>query len=206
MSRLARLAFLVVPLLLACDDQPPKPPAPSASELATLPVDSLEARLAEHDERLDLDGVEKARLDAELDALLANPTFQKQAETLGVRGTGWFRMGEGGAVIKYAKGRGELDLEGGRSDLGFGLEAWSVGGLIGGSASRGFVIVLGLERESALPGDYRGEVTGATAVTENTNGASQLKHKQHGHIVYVVDVAKGMSANAGVSRVKVSLR
>ena len=211
MSRRGRLLPLAALLaatvsLTACDDAPPRPPDPAASELGAVSMDDLRVRLEGQLADLQLDRVDQARLETELDALLADPGFRQQAEQLGIRATGWFRMGEGGAVIKYAKGRGQVDLEGGRSDLPFTLEAWSVGGMIGGSASRGYVIVLGLEREATLPGEYRGEVNSATALTEDTHGPTQLRHAPHGHVVYLLDVATGMSANAGVSKVKVSLQ
>ncbi len=207
--RSRRRQILALPILLslaACSPAPSVPPTPGPSELSTVPDDQLEARLDGQIESLGLDRVDRAKLEEKLARLLDDPGFKQKREQLGVRGTGWFRMGEGGAVVKYANGSGELDLEGGPSDLAFGLRAFAVGGLIGGSASKGLVIVLGLEREATLPGEYRGEVTGATAVTEDTTSANVLRHARHGHTMYVLDVSKGMSANAGVTRVELSLR
>ena len=81
-----------------------------------------------------------------------------------------------------------------------------MGVLIGGPSSEWLVLVAGLGRESSFSGEYRDGMKSATAVTEDTHGRMELRHVRHGHGVYLLDVSKVLSANAGAGSVEIGLR
>ena len=203
MRRSAFRAFLRLSLpvlLLGACATPPPPRAPESGP--RIELGALELALEEQASALKLDSVATVRLRQAVESLLRDPSFRHDAEQYTINAVGWFQMGEGGAVVKFADGRGAVGAE----QRPFNLRAWTVGAQIGGSASRGVLVVIGLEHESNFVGDYVAEGTRATAVTESTRKPLLLRSKAQGHLVYVVDVSTGLSADAGVGRVRVKWR
>jgi hypothetical protein len=181
---------------------PPAPRAPQNPDTPPIALSELEPVLEQQAAKLGLDEVASLKLKRAIEKLVRDPEFRRDAEQYTVNAVGWFQMGEGGAVVKYADGSGAVGSE----QRPFRLRAWSVGAQIGGSASRGVLVVLGLEHASNFAGDYSAERARATAVTESASMPLQLRNRTHGHLVYVVDVSAGLSAAAGIGRVRVQWR
>lgn len=153
--------------------------------------------------KLSIDGPEQVVLREKLDGLLAQPAFVTAMHDRGVQAVGVYHWGEGGLVVKLARGSGTVRFAGVPGDRGIELEYTSVGAQIGGSASWGVVLALGLSSVEAIEGSYTGDVASATAIDQST-GVLRLDHQ--GRSLYFVGVAEGLSANAGGGKMVLALR
>ncbi len=126
----------------------------------------------------------------------------------GVRGLFVFNAVEAGMVVKYMQGEGRISFKEGRQGGPIHLRTWSAGIQFGGSALWGIGLVADLEDETGFGGEYRGVVMSATAADSTTRRPTQLrKHapaEKAGHRIFVTVAARGLSADAGFSKMTIS--
>jgi hypothetical protein len=200
-------SIVLLALLAACHERvSPRTDVP-AEDLAPLSsrydADAIRTQVAELSSKLAIDGPARVELREKLDALLANPSFLAEMSGRGVQAVGIYRWGEGGLVVKIARGDGTVRFAGQARDRHFDLEYASVGAQVGGSASWGVVLGLGLPSVEGIEGSFTGDVASATAIDENA-GTFTLSHGDRQ--LWFVGVAEGLSANAGEGKLKLALR
>lgn len=140
-----------------------------------------------------------------LDAFLASPKFAAVHASAGVQAVGVYRLGEGGVVVKIARGDGTMRFAGVPGNHEFELRYTSVGAQVGGSASWGVVLATGLRSLDQVDGTYNGAVASATAIEESA-GAVRMSHKRDHHNLYLVGIGAGLSANAAEAQLVFALR
>jgi hypothetical protein len=130
--------------------------------------------------------------------------FKKLTATRSVRGVLVFQGGEGGLVVKFMSGQGFVSIKGGRQGGRVSVRSWSAGAQIGGSAMWGAALVLGLEREADLGGDYKGRNAGATAAGESSQSWLRLTQEGKPQVLWVAVAGRGLSASAGGQKLTVT--
>ncbi len=207
MRRVFSVALALLTVVPACNDEvtprttvPPGDLAPLAERFDAAAIRTQVEQLSS---KLDIDGPAQVELREKLDALLHDEGFTKELETRGVQAVGVYRWGEGGLVVKIARGDGTVRFAGAPGERRFDLELTSVGAQIGGSASWGVVLALGLPSVEGIEGTFKGDVASATAIDEST-GAIELSHGERR--LFFVGVAEGLSANAGGAKLTLALR
>jgi len=149
---------------------------------------------------------EQVRLSAEkrkelkdlVEVTMARKWFKAAAKKKPVRGVFVYSSGEGGFIVKYMNGDGYAAFKGSKEGGKVHLKAWSAGAQVGGSASWGVGLVMGLKKVSDFGGDYKGGIKGATAGDSATRGAVMLsKSGKRGHDLALITVGRGMSAGVG---------
>lgn len=133
---------------------------------------------------------------ARLDELLADEDFKAASANAPVRAVGVYRYGAGGFVVKLGRGDGRIRVVGSDADQPFVIDLRGAGAMVGGSASWGVVLALGLGRAADLEGKYAGAGATATALDEST-GAMRMDHRTYAHELWLVGIGEGLSANAG---------
>jgi len=208
----SRALLLTTLLACACGHGSPPPRAPSGASGATqtaisarLDAATIRTNVQELSTRLSISATQRVELREKLDALLASPDFAAVLAHTGVQAVGVYRYGEGGLVVKIARGDGTIRFAGIEADRSFELESTSIGAQVGGSASWGVVLASGLPAVEQIDGTYRGAVASATAIEQST-GALRMTHRSAGHTLYFVGVAAGLSANAGENKLVFALR
>ena len=206
---LLRMLLLAALLPIACTTTTaPTTAAPAAGNTAiTARYDqaAIRKQVDELGNTLGISATQRAELREKLDALLASAKFAAILARQGVQGVGVYRSGEGGLVVKIARGDGTIRFAGLANDRTFEIKSTSVGAQVGGSASWGVVLATGLPAVESIDGTYTGEVASATAI-EQSAGATRMIHKRDRHELYFVGVAAGLSANAGESKLVFALR
>jgi hypothetical protein len=209
-TRHAMAAILFAAVLpIACDkDTAPSTPPPGAPRTALAGQFDPAAIRQQVDEltgKLSISPTQKVELDEKLEAFLASKDFAAVLARSGVQGVGVYRSGEGGLVVKIARGNGTMRFAGIAGERSFELEATSIGAQVGGSASWGVVLATGLPALEQVDGTYTGSVASATAIEESA-GAVRMVHKRDKHELYFVGIGAGLSANAGESKLVFALR
>lgn len=201
------VSFSIFTALAGChEDVTPRtqvPPGDLVPMTARYDADAIRAQVAELSGKLAIDGPAQVELREKLDKLLANPTFIGQMTERGVQAVGVYRWGEGGLVVKIARGDGTVRFAGASTDRRFDLECTSVGAQVGGSASWGVVLALGLPSIEGFEGSFTGDVANATAIDESTGTFTLAKGDRH---LWFVGVAEGLSANAGEGKLTLALK
>lgn len=164
---------------------------------------AIRAQVDDLSGKLSIDGPEQVVLREKLAALLEQPAFVAAMRERGVQAVGVYHWGEGGLVVKLARGSGTIRFAGVAGERSFDLEYTSIGAQVGGSASWGVVLALGLSSVEAIEGSYTGDVASATAIDQSA-GVMRLDHQ--GRSLYFVGVAEGLSANAGGGKMVLALR
>jgi len=123
--------------------------------------------------------------------------FKRLTATRPVRAVFVYQGAEGGLVVKFMSGQGLVSFKGGRQAAKLSLRSLSAGAQIGGSAMWGVALMLGLEREADLGGDYTGAITGATAVDETAQHPLVLTQEGKPQVLWLVNAGRGLSAGAG---------
>lgn len=204
-----RTVIAALVLAASCGGEPRRKTAtPSA---ATTPIHdrydaaAIRAALAELAGTLAISPTQRVALREKLDAFLASPKFAAVHAAAGVQAVGVYRLGEGGVVVKIARGDGTMRFAGVQGDREFALRYTSVGAQVGGSASWGVVLATGLRSIDQVEGTYEGAVASATAIEESA-GAVRMGHKGDHHNIYLVSIGAGLSANAGEAKLVLALR
>lgn len=204
-----RAMLLAALLPVACDkDAAPSSPPPGAPRTALagrFDAAAIRQQVDELTGKLSLSPTQKVELDEKLDKFLASPDFAAVLARSGVQGVGVYRSGEGGLVVKIARGNGTMRFAGIAGDRGFELESTSIGAQVGGSASWGVVLAAGLPALEQIDGTYTGSVASATAIEESA-GAVRMVHKRDKHELYFVGIGAGLSANAAEGKLVFALR
>lgn len=200
-------AASIFAVLAAChEDVTPRTQVP-ATDLAPMTArydaEAIRKHVAELSTKLAIDGPAQVELREKLDKLLADPTFVGEMNERGVQAVGVYRWGEGGLVVKIARGDGTVRFAGESTDRRFDLEYTSVGAQVGGSASWGVVLALGLPSIEGFEGSFTGDVANATAIDESAGTFTLTKGERH---LWFVGVAEGLSANAGEGKLTLALR
>ncbi len=132
--------------------------------------------------------------------------FSKEATVTGIFA---YQMGEGGFLVKVKKGQGLAHLSSSEPKVALELKSVTFGAQVGGGSEWGFGVILGLRNASAFGGEYSGDNRGATAGGESIN-ITKLTKKGIGvtdptyHELYLVGVAKGLSAGAAVGSLTIT--
>jgi len=137
-----------------------------------------------------------------VEATLKDPALPEAVKKSSVSAILVFHAVEAGFGIKYMKGDGLINFEGGRKEAPVTLKSWSAGAQIGGSAQWGAGLVLDLKTEADFGGDYRGEVKAATAADTTTKGGVLLANDK-GQKIFFITFGRGFSA--GVSKAKLTI-
>lgn len=133
-----------------------------------------------------------------VEVTMARDWFKKAAKMKPVRGVFLYSSGEGGFIVKYMNGDGYAAFKGSKEGGKIHLKAWSAGAQIGGKASWGVGLLMGLNKVSHFGGDYTGSVKGATAGDSATRGAVILsKSGKRAHDLALITVGRGLSAGVG---------
>lgn len=201
--------FAVLASASACHEQasPATPPTtdPGRTTIAArYDAEGIREVVEQLGSQLSLSPTQRVSLREKLDAFLVSDEFAPVMAAAGVQAVGVYRWGEGGVVVKIARGDGKIRFANVPGDRGFELEFASVGAQVGGSASWGVVLAVGLPTLEAIEGSYTGAVASATAIEENT-GAVRLVHKDAKSELYFVGIAAGLSANAGEGKLVFAL-
>lgn len=209
MIRSVRMFVITAVLAGACskDAAPTTPPTTGPRTTITARYDAAGIRQAvdELSGKLSISPTQKVELREKLDAFLASEKFTGVMAGNGVQAVGVYRAGEGGLVVKIARGDGTIRFAGVGGERAFELESTSIGAQVGGSATWGVVLATGLPALEQIDGTYTGAVASATAI-EETAGAVRMIHKRDRHELYFVGVAAGLSANAGEGKLVFALR
>ena len=205
MNTTVRAMALVGLLAFGCN-KPDPPEPPEVSNLQRLGDAEIEEMAGSKLNGIGVATIERGQLLDKLRRLQTDEEFKARSARFGIQAVAAFELGEGGAVVKYARGAGRIQFAGGREDAALGLEAYSFGAVIGGSATQGVILFLGLQDEAATNGTYVGSVTRATAATAETEDATILVHETNGHYAYLVTVGQGLTADAGKSKLTLSVR
>jgi len=125
-----------------------------------------------------------------------------------IQGVLVFRSGEGGFIVKFMKGDGLVSFKGGKQAGPLSISSWSAGALVGGSATWGVGLVLGLQDVSHFGGEYGGEVKTATAGDATTPNGLWLQpaddeEGKKAHDLLLILSARGLSA--GIGRAKMTI-
>lgn len=207
--RIALRALLLAALPVACDKDtaPSTPPAgaPRTAIAGHFDAAAIRQQVNELTGKLSISPTQKVELDEKLETFLASKDFAGVLARSGVQGVGVYRSGEGGLVVKIARGNGTMRFAGIAGERSFELESTSIGAQVGGSASWGVVLATGLPALEQVDGTYTGSVASATAIEESA-GAVRMVHKRDKHELYFVGIGAGLSANAGESKLVFALR
>lgn len=166
-------------------------------------IDELRAKASTLTKQMDFPAVRRAEIEERLAKLLDSDEFREVMEERGVGAVGAYRLGEGGAVVKVMDGDGVLAVRGAEQTRRFEFKATSFGAVVGGSASWGVVLLVGLDEAESAAGKYRGSVKGATALDES-EGVARYDHETAGHSIYFIGTSAGLSANAGKAKLTFS--
>ena len=151
---------------------------------------------------------EKAkRLINGLKAFFPDPWFQAQVKKQPVRAVFVYGAGGGGFVVKFMKGKGLVSFKSGRQAARIYVQGWSGGAVIGGSMEWAIGLVMGLPREADFGGDYVGNLRQATAGDETAASGMFLESQKQApasHALYILVSSRGLSAEAGQIRLKVT--
>jgi hypothetical protein len=201
------LLAALVPSACSKDTPPPAPPAgaPRTALAARYDAAAIRQQVDELSSKLAISPTQKVELLEKLDKLLASPEFAAVLARSGVQAVGVYRAGEGGLVVKIARGSGTVRFAGVPGDRAFEIESTSIGAQVGGSASWGAVLGVGLPALEQVDGTYTGSVASATAIEESA-GAVRMVHKRDRHELYFVGIGAGLSANAGEGKLVFALR
>jgi hypothetical protein len=198
-------SLLLAIALCACAAEVREPPAPPSTAPIQASFDA--AQIREHAatlaDDLDIDRVQRSDLLARLDDLLADEDFKAESERDPVRAVGVYHWGQGGFVVKFGRGEGRIRMASSGLEQPFVIDLRGAGAMVGGSASWGIVLALGLDTAAALEGKYAGTEASATALDE-TAGAVRMKHRNRDHELWFIGVAEGLSANAGAESLRFS--
>ncbi|MBL9042125.1 MAG: hypothetical protein JNM83_11015 [Myxococcales bacterium] len=132
--------------------------------------------------------------------------FSKEATVSGIFA---YQMGEGGFLVKVKKGQGLARLSSSEPKVALELKSVTFGAQVGGGSEWGFGVILGLRNATAFGGEYSGDSRGATAGGESIN-ITKLTKKGIGltdpnyHELYLVGVAKGLSAGAAIGNLTIT--
>ena len=191
-------ALLLALSLAACASDVRAPAVPPSTEAIQGGFDDggIREQAAALADDLAIDGAQRAELMTRLDDLLADDDFRAASADEPVRAVGVYRWGAGGFVVKVGHGDGRIRVAGSQADQPFVIDLRGAGAMVGGSASWGIVLALGLDRAADLEGKYAGAGATATALDEST-GAIRMGHRAHDHELWFVSIGEGLSANAG---------
>lgn len=140
-----------------------------------------------------------------LEVVMARKWFKSAAKKKPLRGIFVYSAGEGGFIVKFMNGDGYASFAGGKQAGKVHLKAWSAGAQVGGSASWGVGLIMGLRRKSHFGGDYKGSVKGATAGDAASRGAVLLrKEGKRAHDVALITVGRGLSAGVGGAKMTIT--
>lgn len=120
-----------------------------------------------------------------------------------------FRSGEGGIVVKFMKGDGLASFKDGKQEGALSISSWSAGAQVGGSATWGIGLVMGLKNPRHFGGEYSGGVKGATAGDATTPGGLWLHPRddeggKKAHDLLLILSARGLSAGVGGARMTIT--
>ena len=147
------------------------------------------------------------RMINELEAFFQDPWFQAQIQKQPVRAVFVYGAGGGGFVVKFMKGEGLVSFKNGRQAAKIYVQGWSGGAVIGGSMEWAIGLVMGLRSEADFGGDYVGNLRQATAGEETAASGMFLKSQKQApasHALYILVSSRGLSAEAGQIRLKVT--
>lgn len=146
-----------------------------------------------------------AELTGQLQRGLRDPWLAAKVKSASIIGVFVYSAAEGGIVVKYMRGQGLASFKGRPGETQIFLRSWKAGAMIGGSATWGLGLVLGLDQPSNFGGDYTGTTRQATAVEENAPSLSLLSsQKADGHELVIVSAGKGLSADIGGERLTIT--
>ena len=119
-----------------------------------------------------------------------------------------YQMGEGGFLVKVKKGKGAAYLSSTEPNVALEFKSVTFGAQVGGGSEWGFGVILGLRNTAAFGGDYEGNTRGATAGSESLNITKLTKNGLSStdpsyHELYLVAVAKGLSAGAAIGNLTI---
>lgn len=196
----SRTALLAVTLALSSCRAPHEVPAPLVTTGPAFTADEIRRTVNEllSTTSSGIDALQRTELRERLDAFLSGEAFAAATRRTPVKAVGLYRFGEGGVVVKIARGEGDLRFVADPKTHHFRLKYTSIGAQVGGSISRGVLLALGAPTVSALEGTYVGEIRSATAL-DRTTGAPSFVHRTSGHRLCFIGVATGLSANVGES-------
>ena len=140
-------------------------------------------------------------------AAYEDPWFKEHIRTKPIRGVLVYSSGEGGFVVKYMKGDGLVSFKNGREAGRIYLSSWSAGAIIGGAATWGIGLVMGLEKESYFGGSYTGKLLQAAAADETAPAAMHLtsqKESRATHELYILVSSRGLTADAGGTKLTIT--
>jgi hypothetical protein len=193
MKRSSVLVALLV--LAACASGPPRD-VPAGSALGRF----TDAEVVEQAKALTtaagLPEDRRSNVLTDLDRLLADKDFQAEIKDKGITGVCAYSSGSGGLLIGGGSGKGVASFAGGGTAVPFEANSIAIGGVIGGQASWGIGLLIGLAHEAWFPGEYDGSFTSSTAAVASVGGA-KLKSEWHDHSVRTVVTGVGLAANAG---------
>lgn len=131
--------------------------------------------------------------------------FSKDA---GINGIFAFQMGEGGFLVKVKKGSGLASLSSVEPRVPLQFKSVTFGAQVGGGSEWGFGVILGLRNTAVFGGEYEGNTRGATAGSESVNITKLTKRglsttDPSYHELYLVSVAKGLSAGAAIGNLTI---
>lgn len=134
--------------------------------------------------------------------------FSKDATLNGIFA---YQMGEGGFLVKVKKGKGAAYLSSTEPKVALDFKSVTFGAQVGGGSEWGFGVILGLRNTAAFGGDYEGNTRGATAGSESLNITKLTKNglsttDPSYHELYLVAVAKGLSAGAAIGNLTILRR
>ncbi len=140
-----------------------------------------------------------------MEVVIARKWFKAKTKKRPVGGVFVYYAGEGGFIVKFMNGDGHASFKGGKQQGKVHLKAWSAGAQVGGSASWGVGLVLGLKKVEHFGGEYSGSVKGATAGDAATRGAVVLrKGGKRTHELALITVGRGLSAGVGGAKLTIT--
>lgn len=140
-----------------------------------------------------------------VEVVMARKWFKTASAKKPVKGMFVYSAGEGGFIVKFMNGDGYASFAGSKVGGKIHVKAWSAGAQVGGSASWGVGLIMGLKRVSHFGGEYQGTVKGATAGDAASRGAVVLrKDGERAHEVALITVGRGLSAGVGGAKLTIT--
>jgi len=189
--------------LAACADKEPKTVAPTQAVEGHYDAEAIRTEVTALADELDIDREQRDELMGRLAVMLRDPEFAAEMRRKQVQGVGVYHRREGGLLVKVGRGDGRIRFAGDAREYPFVLSSSSAGALVGGSASSGVVLALGLADTTDIEGKYSGKVRSTTAM-DASKGALHVEHMDGDAELWFVGVAEGLSANAGIEEVKLA--